>query len=273
MRGEAHGVLPVGQRRHLHDHLRGRVGDHHGCLHRRGPFGGGGEVDTDGGIITLYLQVYAAQHEGSAGAELPVDGLGGGVGHGIDHRTYGRHAVHHHLHQLEGLAQELAHGVGDAEGVLPGFELSLLAFEGPLHVDEVLAYAVHHALALGDGLHLMAVGHVEDVEDRAVLVLGTCGHDACGDVRVIQCSGDARLGGVVALALGEQVIVQVCVENDLFCHGIPLLSDYCRQRTGFGVRMRGQIREKRGQISEKCSLLRLPPVLGGGDSQYFLEDT
>ena len=89
--------------------------------------------------------------------------------------------------------------------------------------------------------------------------------DACGDVRVIQCSGDARLGGVVALALGEQVIVQVCVENDLFCHGIPLLSDYCRQRTGFGVRMRGQIREKRGQISEKCSLLRLPPVLGGGD--------
>jgi len=157
--------------------------------------------------------------------------------------------------------------------VLPGFELRLLALEGPLHVDEVLAHAVHHALALGDGLHLMAVGHVEDVEDRAVLVLGTRGHDAGGDVRVIQCPGDARLGGVVALALGEQVIVQVCVENDLFCHGIPLLSDYCQQRTGFGVRMRGQIREKRGQISEKCSLLRLPPVLGGGDSQYFLEDT
>lgn len=42
LRGEAHGVLPVGQRRHLHDHLRGRVGDHHGCLHRRGPFGGWG---------------------------------------------------------------------------------------------------------------------------------------------------------------------------------------------------------------------------------------
>ena len=53
LRGEAHGVLPVGQRRHLHDHLRGRVGDHHGCLHRRGPFGGGGEVDTDGGIVAL----------------------------------------------------------------------------------------------------------------------------------------------------------------------------------------------------------------------------
>ena len=75
LRGEAHGVLPVGQRRHLHDHLRGRVGDHHGCLHRRGPFGGGGEVDTDGGIITLYLQVYAAQHEAPPELSCPLMAL------------------------------------------------------------------------------------------------------------------------------------------------------------------------------------------------------
>ena len=130
-----------------------------------------------------------------------------------------------------------------------------------------------------DGLHRLAVRLTEATTGLCAALTptekgtGYCLAQAGGDVRVIQCPGDVRLGGVVALALGEQVIVQVCVENDLFCHGIPLLSDYCQQRTGFGVRMRGQIREKRGQISEKCSLLRLPPVLGGGDSQYFLEDT
>ena len=106
---------------------------------------------------------------------------------------------------------------------MPGFELRLLALEGPLHVDEVLAYAVHHALSLGDGLHLVAVGHVEDVEDRAVLVLGTRGHDACGDTGTLHDiagqdeEGDGQqreFGHARKKVVGEHAEAQVPLPDD-----------------------------------------------------------
>ena len=74
LRGEAHGVLPSPASASARSPARASWRSPRVPSSAR-PFGGGGEVDTDGGIITLYLQVHATQHEAPPELSCPLMAL------------------------------------------------------------------------------------------------------------------------------------------------------------------------------------------------------
>ena len=209
LRGDTQVILPIGEAvGHLHDLFRVRAAGEVLHLHRLGVCLVFREVDAHRRVAALHENIRPTDDDVLARRDLAVHALGAHVGHLVDDRAGGRQV------QVEGdllqrLQQCLAGGEGNAHTMFLRVEAGRLALERAGEVEQPLPNAVHEALAIRDGLHLLLVGQREDVLNGFLAVLGALRHDVGGDVRVVIRAGNDRLGGVIARLGGQYVVVQV----------------------------------------------------------------